>query len=328
MVEGQIKAGVRSHYLDRRKVTPTKSNKVPPKGTVTNSSNDNSVLKNAVDVDVITVEDVSDDKDVTSRSDIFADVLRSNDNFSNPRRLLSQAIYPEVDRNLTSFKKLTSGVSIPTDPITVTTLPPQSVLLEIEEELKKIKSVKVAFQFPNYGIFDREGIRVLGRFHSMKSLRRQVQFEETWLKQAFKNVKFEREVTEALLDRWNKDGNFLASYGNYHITSQSLSLLAGERYLSDEVINFLIWKYCDRANEAETQTSLKILLPSFLSTGVVLRNAIERSLIYDMERVKHMFLPVHINESHWGLAVFSVSDKTVFRRWLPLPDTRRPDAEL
>lgn len=61
------------------------------------------------------------------------------------------------------------------------------------------------------------------------------------------------------------------------------------------------------------QTSLKILLPSFLSTGVVLRNVVERiSLIYDMERVKHMFLPVHINESHWGLALFSVSDKTVF----------------
>lgn len=62
-VEGQIKAGVRSHYLDRRKVTPTKSSKVPPKDTVTNSSNDNSVLKNAVNVDVITVEDVSEDKE-------------------------------------------------------------------------------------------------------------------------------------------------------------------------------------------------------------------------------------------------------------------------
>ena len=35
----------------------------------------------------------------------------------------------------------------------------------------------------------------------MKSLRREVQFEETWLKNAFGNVTFKQEVTEALLDR-------------------------------------------------------------------------------------------------------------------------------
>lgn len=123
---------------------------------------------------IITVEDVSGDKDVTPQSDIFADMRCSNDNFSNPRRLPSQAIYPEVDRNLTSYNKITSRVSIPTDPITVTKLPPRSVLLEIEENLKTINSFKVAFQFPNYGIFDREGNQVLGRFLEMKSLRREV----------------------------------------------------------------------------------------------------------------------------------------------------------
>jgi len=51
----------------------------------------------------------------------------------------------------------------------------------------------------------------LGRFHEIKSLRRQVQFEEKWLKQAFSGVGYEREVTEALLDRWDKDRSFLVS---------------------------------------------------------------------------------------------------------------------
>ena len=117
-----------------------------------------------------------------------------------------------------------------TDPITVTNIPPQSVLREIEEEYKVIERRATALKFPCYGTFDREGIRVLGRFHQMKSLKREVQFEETWLKNAFGNVTLEQEVTEALLDRWNFDGTFLASYGNYRVTSQDLSCWLGKGF--------------------------------------------------------------------------------------------------
>ena len=56
--------------------------------------------------DVINVEDVSADKEVTSRSNIMADMLRINDNFSSPRRLLSQAPYPEVDGTLRAYEKI------------------------------------------------------------------------------------------------------------------------------------------------------------------------------------------------------------------------------
>ena len=178
---------------------------------------------------------------MTSGSEILADVLGSNNNFCSARRLLSEAIYPEVDRNLTTYKLVTSGVDL-TNPITVSRLPPQSVLSEIEKNSNKTNTSGVAFQFPFYGTFDREGIRVLGRFHLMKSLQKQVQFEETWLKKAFKNLKYQQEVTDALLNRGNKDDRFLACHGNYQITSQMLSLSAGERYLSDDIINFLIQK--------------------------------------------------------------------------------------
>lgn len=79
-----------------------------------------------------------------------------------------------MDGTLRTYEKITSTVSDVTDPITVTKIPPQSVIREIEEEFKVIKSRAIAFKFPCYGIFDREGIRVLGRFHRMKSLRREV----------------------------------------------------------------------------------------------------------------------------------------------------------
>ena len=266
----------------------------------------------ATPLNVIVVEDSKTGQGRTRGNGILADVVRSNDNFLHPRRLLSQASYPRVDGTLTTFEEVADSVSRLTNPTQVTAIPPQSVLSEIEGELNKSNSSQVCFKFPGYGIFDREGIRVLGRFHEIKSLKRQVQFEEKWLKQAFSGVGYEREVTEALLDRWNKDDSFLASYGNYKITSQVLSSLVGERYLCDEIINFLIQKYRDRANAMENQGGLKILLPSFLSIGTVLRNVVERlSLIHDMERVEQMFLPVHLHQSHWGLGVLSVRENTV-----------------
>ena len=259
----------------------------------------------------ISVDVVIDERN-TSVSGILVDVVRNNENFFHPRPLLSQASYPPVDGALTVFELVTECGNNLTDPTQVFVLPPQSVLSEIEEKLNKSKTTPLFFKFPGYGIFDRDGIRVLGRFQLVKSLKRQVQFEEKWLKQAFNNEEYEQEVTAAMLDRWNKDGSFLASYGNYKVTSQVLSSLVGERYLCDEIIDFLIQKYCDKANAVEMHHGLNILLSSFLSTGAILRNVEERlSLTNDMEKVGQMFLPVHLHNSHWGLAVFSVSEKTI-----------------
>ena len=122
----------------------------------------------------------------------------------------------------------------------------------------------------------------------------------------------QEEVTHARLDWWNIEGSYLAAYGNYRITFQDLSLLCGERYVSDEILNFLVERYCNKSNQ-EKQVEQNILLPSFPSTGDVLRNVVERIWLWkDMGLVTNMFLPVHMTMCHWGLAVFSVVEQTVF----------------
>ena len=126
----------------------------------------------------ISVEDVVIDERNTSVSGILVDVVRNNENFFHPRPLLSQASYPPVDGALTVFEIVTECENNLTDPTQVFVLPPQSVLSEIEEKLNKSKTTPLFFKFPGYGIFDRDGIGVLGRFHLVKSLQRQVQFEE------------------------------------------------------------------------------------------------------------------------------------------------------
>lgn len=67
---------------------------------------------------------------------IFSEVLRRDDHFRYPRQMLAEATFPDVDGKLTSFT-LSANQSKLTDSITVKTLPPQSVLEDIERELRK-----------------------------------------------------------------------------------------------------------------------------------------------------------------------------------------------
>ena len=270
-------------------------------------------VKGSSSVEVINVDDFSSDKEASMGArGIVNDLMRRDDNFKYPRRILGETTFPEVDDTLRTYEKENSTDCTLTDPLGVEKLPPLSIIHEIEGEFRNKPDLVV--RFPLYGNFDREGVRILKRFHRLKGLRKEVQFEKKGLQNTFSatDPMIQEEVTHALLDRWNIEGSYLATYGNYRITSQELSLLCGERYLSDEILNFLVEKYCDKSNE-EKQVEENILLPSFLSTGDVLRNVVERiCLRKDMGLVTNMFLPVHINMCHWGLAVFSVVEQTVF----------------
>ena len=121
------------------------------------------------------------------------------------------------------------------------------------------------------------------------------------------------DLTHALLDRLNEEEKYLVSNKNYRITCKELSVMCGERYLSDEIINLLIQRYCDLANE-KNQSCTFILLPSFLSVGEVSGNLIRNiCTVEDMNEVEVMFLPVHMAElCHWGLVIFSVGEQSVF----------------
>ena len=260
----------------------------------------------------------------------MVDVRRRNDRFFYQRRILGESTFPEVDHALVNYEICQSSDAAISDPLSVEKLPPLSVLQQLDGEIRKSENKGSIAKFHFYGNFDSEGIRILQRFHRLKSLRTEIAFEKTWLKTVFANTRHEKEVTDALLDRWNVDDSYLTSYENYRITSQEFSLLCGERYLSDEIVNFLIQKYCDRKNQSE-KACHNILLPSFLSSGYVLRNVVESiCLRYDMENVDTMFLPVHMaDECHWGLAVFSVKEQKIFfddGYHCPIPDNLRSHA--
>ena len=200
----------------------------------------------AADVEHAIVVEDEKSEDLVIDIGVLADVRRRNDRFLYPRRILGESMFPEVDDALVNYEVCKSTNAPNCDPLTVDKLPPLSVLQQLDGEMRKSENTGSIAKFTFYGNFDLEGICILQRFHQLKSLRRETAFEKTWLKTVLANTKHEKEITHALLDRWNVDDTYLTSYQNYRITSQEFSLLCGERYLSDEIVNLLIQKYCDK----------------------------------------------------------------------------------
>ena len=159
----------------------------------------------AADVEhAIVVEDETSE-DLVTDIGVLADVRRRNDRFLYPRSILGESTFPEVDDALVNYEVCKSTKAPNCDPLTVDKLPPLSVLQQLDGEMRKSENTGSIAKFTFYGNFDLEGIRILQRFHQLKSLRRETAFEKTWLKTVLANTKHEKEITHALLDRWNVD---------------------------------------------------------------------------------------------------------------------------
>lgn len=116
---------------------------------------------------------------------------------------------------------------------------------------KEGNSLNLVIEYPSHSCFTFDGVRVLSRYDILRTVARVVRQEENWLEVAFTGFPQQQKslVTEALLDNWNVKGQYLVQSKGNTITSQELSALCCERYLTDEIITLLITKYCDDAND-------------------------------------------------------------------------------
>lgn len=102
---------------------------------------------------VINVEEIAQEG-VPKDMDVLADVLRRDDNFRYSRRMLGEVTFPHVDSTFVMFPLSDSSPNL-TNPISVTKLPPQSVLEKIEKELsasQPAKPLKAVIQIAMYGV--------------------------------------------------------------------------------------------------------------------------------------------------------------------------------
>lgn len=253
---------------------------------------------------------------------IAEDIKRRDDNFATPRRKLTETELPIVDGGIQSYsiKSITSENNIkPRDPLTVDRVPPMSVLNRSMKALREVINKKArnrrheyVAEYPQYSCFTLEGLRILTRYDKIRNPARQEPEEIRWMATAFEGLP-ERDtklMVGAFLDRWNTSGNVLVDYKGYKITSQDLSVLCCEGYLNDEVMNLLIIKYCENANE-RPQEEVFTMLPSYV-TSVFGTNSIHQLCVsVDMGKVDTIFLPTHLHGCHWGLTIFYVKEKEV-----------------
>jgi len=98
------------------------------------------------------------------------------------------ATFPDVDATLQSYLccsgEYARGVGI-TDALRETRLPPYSLIEDAEKEIKEEASSQILVQFPPYGTFNKWGIHIFKRFHRLRQIRDEVQFDEKWLKHVF-----------------------------------------------------------------------------------------------------------------------------------------------
>lgn len=98
----------------------------------------------------------------------------------------------------------------------------------------------------------------------------------------------------ALFDRWNQEESYLASYSNYRITCQELSLLCGERYPSDEILNLLVESYVTtEMNKAKWNKTLFFFL---FFQGVIFKERCGTHMLIERHGMCRQHVLAHIHE--------------------------------
>jgi hypothetical protein len=111
---------------------------------------------------------------------IVHDLMRKDDNFRTPRRILAEVYTPPVDISLDLAFVLKADFSSYTDTLKATCIPPNSRIQKALQCLQKHREKeKSGMSIDGYGTFSQEGLHVLLRYHRMKEIKMEVQTELT-----------------------------------------------------------------------------------------------------------------------------------------------------
>ena len=126
------------------------------------------------------------------KTSLIRDLCRRDVKFATPRKLLADARFPIVDQR-TQFSLESDQVDVITqDLLTVDRVPTLSVITESMDALLKTKrkeegnSRHLVVEYPSYGCFMFDSVRILSRYDILRTVAREVRQEEKWLKLAFK----------------------------------------------------------------------------------------------------------------------------------------------
>ena len=205
------------------------------------------------------------------------------------------------------------------DPLSLNERPPEQVVSGAGKAIRmKQNDLKpTGVQIGNLGTFSSDGIAILRKFCDISSLRASIRSEDRWLMATTDGLSVNevRSIEQVL---WHQRiGETVLKAGQKSIDVGSFSTLVGERYLDNFVIDVAILHYL---RDDQNQVGTKVLyLPcethTWLNTSndLFIKQKFQEVLGTSREsEFDLILLPLHMDETHWGLIVIDLLGGKLF----------------
>ena len=215
-----------------------------------------------------------------------------------------------------------SGTKHCCDPLTIQSLPPLSVYEHGAKVLLKMvekKGGNYCLKFASIGNFSRESLPILHNYYVLlRDIRKKFKEEKAFLEKYFKSgisEKGKETLVNAILYRRTSTPVLLARRNGINLSVDQVTCLNGERYLTDNVINYLMNIFVEEGNTLSGKNTCLAVDSILLCCSERIIGSSVRNSCFDknVTQLTTILFPAHLKDnSHWGLCKIDVQAKSVF----------------
>ena len=208
------------------------------------------------------------------------------------------------------------------DPLTIQSLPPLSVYEHGAKVLLKMvekKGGNYCLKFASIGNFSRESLPILHNYYVLlRDIRKKFKEEKAFLEKYFKSGISEKDketLVNAILYRRTSTPVLLARRNGINLSFDQVTCLIGERYLTDNVINYLMNISAEEGNTLSGKNTCLAVDSILLCCSERIIGSSVRNSCFDknVTQLTTILFPAHLKDnSHWGLCKIDVQAKSVF----------------
>ena len=214
-----------------------------------------------------------------------------------------------------------SGTKDCCDPLTIPSLPPLSLYEHGAKALLKIvekKGDNYSLRFASIGNFSRESLPILHNYYVLlRDIRKKFKEEKAFLEKYFKRGISEKgKETQCHSIQANCHSCLsLARRNGINLSVDQVTCLTGERYLTDNVINYLMNIFVEEGNTLSGKNTCLAVDSILLCCSERIIGSSVRNSCFDknVTQLTTILFPAHLKDnSHWGLCKIDVQAKSVF----------------
>ena len=277
------------------------------------------------DITVVADEDIplcveGGNKDAHVKETLFREDLKERTTkFRSSRADIASHDLPPIKYVSQQDVTVEQGESGCCNPVNIPFLPPFSLYEDGAKALRKMVArgcSDYALKISSIGKFSLESLPVLHNYYVFWDIKKNFKVEKEFLERDASGISAkEKETLKMILYQRNPRGKFFAERNRIQLTIDQVTCLIGERYLNNNVINYLM-------NIFEKEGNLLLGRNACLAVDSLLLNCSKSTISQsirrcccgkDVTQLEIILIPTHLQHaSHWGLAKIEVKTKAVF----------------